>query len=371
MVGRKRDSIVVSVVVVVLILMSVATLGATDAYSLEATPGIDTPTRTVSTQVGEYQVSSFGHVDQGSSVEIEVTRPGDDDFQLYFYDKDGNHAQRPKRGYENGTFSFETGSLERGSYVVALYHNDDYQQIQPVVIDGYDFSVDAPSEVQFDESVSITIELTGDTTRPYYVDVAVMNDSVHRYTATRVDDRTYNVIINDLAPDDYRLYAGARGKEEVNGEDELLGISAVQPLTVQGDEQTTTTEPQTTTESTTTADSNGAGTETSGSTTSTNPTTTTPTTETTIPENTTTELPTSHSNTTPVTNSTTEQTTVVTATSNSTQATTTTNETAATTPIQPATTSPTDSTPTSTPGFTLVTTILALVGSLLLVSRRQ
>jgi hypothetical protein len=209
---RPRLRTVVLLTLVAALLLAAGPALASSEYTVESTTSIDTPSRTVTVQGNEYTVTSLGYRDVGETVPVEVTRPGSGRFTVHMYNGNGLTMDSVE-GDENGTHTLDqTTSLERGTYVLALNVDgeDGIQKIQPIVMSGYDFAVDAPQEVSEDERVSITIELTGETKLPNYVDVAVMNDSTHRYDAVRVDDRTYNVVIEDLDPDEYRLYAAAR-----------------------------------------------------------------------------------------------------------------------------------------------------------------
>jgi len=248
---RLRTVILLSLVAA--LLLAAGSAVASSGYTVESTTSIDTPSRTVTVQGNEYTVSSLGYRDVGDTIPVEVSRPGDGMFTVYLYNGDGSIMDSVD-GSENGTYTLDdTTSLERGTYVLVLEADGSRQTIQPVVMSGYDFAVDAPEEASENERVTVTIELTGDTERPNYVDIAVMNDSTHRYVTTKVGDRTYSVTFDDLAADEYEIYAAARSDEEVNGRDEVTGVSSVETLTITSSGETTT-EP-TTTESSSGGDS--------------------------------------------------------------------------------------------------------------------
>ncbi|WP_144905869.1 hypothetical protein [Halobellus captivus] len=237
---RSRFHIVCLLVLAAVLLLAAGAAVASSGYTLESETSIDTPSKTVSVQGETYTVSSLGYRDVGETLPVEVSRPGDSIFTVYLYNGDGQIMDSVRRT-ENGTYTLDdTTSLERGTYVLALTVDGSRQAVQPVVMSGYDFAVDAPSEVSEGERVTVTIELTGDTELPNYVDLAVMNDSTHRYVATKVDDRTYSVTFDDLAADEYEIYAATRGEDEVNGRDEVTGVSSVETLTISSNGETTT-----------------------------------------------------------------------------------------------------------------------------------
>jgi len=253
-----RLQTVVMLVLAAVLLLAAGSVTASSAYSVESETSIDTPPRTVTIQGTEYTVSSLGYRDVGETLPVEVTRPENRMYTIYLYNGDGQVIDSVRRS-ENGTYTLDdTTSLERGTYVLALNVGGEREAIQPVVLSGYDFAVEAPNQATEDERVTITVELVGNTSLPNYVDLAVMNDSTHRYIATKVGDRTYSVTIGDLAADEYKIYATARGEDEVNGRDEETGVSSVEELTISSTGETTT-------ESTTTEASGGGDSDLGGS----------------------------------------------------------------------------------------------------------
>lgn len=240
-----------ALVVLCSLLPGVAAADSTDGYSIEATTSIDTPQRTLTILGRDFNVSSLGRVDEGETVRAAVSRPGDGDFTVYLYSYGGERLATVE-GSQNGTYTLPgTDSLDPGTYLLALSIGGSFERVQPVVVSGYDFALEAPAEAPPDEPVSVDLTVTGDGPLPNYVEVVVMNDTLRRYTMAHiVDTRRYTVILDGLAPGTYRLYASAHNDSQV------AGVSSVQTLEV-GDpdrESTPTASP------TPTASGGGSGT---------------------------------------------------------------------------------------------------------------
>ncbi|MFA1611753.1 hypothetical protein [Halobellus rubicundus] len=226
----------------------VADENTTADYTIEATTSIDTPQRTLTIIGRDFNVSSLGRVKTGSVIRASVARPGNGDFRILLYSYDGERITTVE-GNENGTYTLDgTDSLDSGTYLLALSIDRSFEKVQPVVVSGYDFSVDAPADASPEESVSVDVQLTGDAPLPTYIELVVMNDSMHRYTmAHLVDTREYTVLVGDLQPGEYRLYASA------HNDSQIAGASSVQTLTIAESESESTPTPTTTSDEPTTA----------------------------------------------------------------------------------------------------------------------
>lgn len=225
--------------------LGLVTADSTAEYSVEATTSIDTPERTISVQGDDYEVSSIGKIGEGQMLRASVSRPGDDRFTVSLYNTD-QRIEDSVSEPDNGTYSFDTDSLDPGTYVLALDVDgiDGFQDIQPVVVSGHDFDVDAPETVSESDQISITAAVTDN---PQQVDVVLFNESWQRtVTADGPGDGEYNAVIDEnLAPGEYSFYLGVRGEESFNGERVLTGISSSHSVTVEGDTEPTTSAPTT------------------------------------------------------------------------------------------------------------------------------
>jgi hypothetical protein len=229
--------------VLVLVLAAGGVPAQSTNYEITAISGsIDTPERTVTVEGDTYTVSSVSRVSQGDDLSVTVDAPAGERYGVYLYDSERNIADT-KSQVGSGTASLST-NLEPGSYVAATYNEGTIEDVQPVVISGYSVSVDVPSSTTADEAVTATAQLdqTAADSPPEQVLITVWNDGSRReVTATQTSDGTYEASLDGLSAGEYEVYATAHGPEVVNGEQELLGMSDPQSLTVTEASTATTT----------------------------------------------------------------------------------------------------------------------------------
>ena len=334
-------------IVILVVSLGAPFVTAADAdYEIALDDTVETPPRTVTIEGDEHTVSAVGRATPGETLSVSVTAPSDSSYRVLLYDGDRRIVDS-KNANGEGTVRFDLSGYEPSSYMLAIYKDGDYKDVHPLVVEGYDVSVDAPSEAETDSEITVTVnaDKTEDVEDPHAVKVVVANnDQSIRATATKQSGSTYEATISldEMSASEANVYAVVQGDHSAFKDDrnELLGISDATGLVIY--EQTTTTNDP------------------SGSQTST-PTETTQqsTTET---RTTTTETPTT-STTTTTTSRTSSTTTTTTHDTTEATATTTTETTASViTPDNSTTTETTSSSESSIPGFRLQTALVALCG---------
>ena len=227
-----RSVVLASVLVLVLAAGGVPAQSTT--YEITAVSGsIDTPERTVTVEGDSYTVSSVSRVSQGDDLSVTVDAPSGERYSVYLYDSERNIADT-KSQTGSGTETLST-SLEPGSYVVATYNEGTIEDVQPVVITGYDVTIDVPSTATADETVTATVQVTrtaADTTPEEVLLTVWMDGSTREVAATQTDGGAYEASISGLSSGEYDVYATAHGPEEINDRQELMGISDPSTLTV-------------------------------------------------------------------------------------------------------------------------------------------
>ncbi|MFC4246061.1 MSCRAMM family adhesin SdrC [Natribaculum luteum] len=218
-----------TILALTLVLSACALTGvaASDEASLSVPGSIDTPTKTVSIEGTEYEVSSVAVREPGQSLPVDVSASDSTDFRVDLYNSD---EQRENSQYGTGSerVTFDTDALDPGTYLLMLQIDDDYVEIHPVVISGYDVETDHADEIEPDETLNATISVTptaadGD---PEGVELVVWNDETTiRESAEQTDDGTYEATVSDLEEGTYDVYAIAQGGDEIDGEHEILGVS--------------------------------------------------------------------------------------------------------------------------------------------------
>ncbi|MWV40013.1 hypothetical protein [Natrialba sp. INN-245] len=218
----------VVVVVVVGGIVGVSSVAFAGGYSLSMADSVETPEQTVSPGERTYEISSVGIVDQGDP--IHVTGTGTDR-TVELLNADGDLVATHDL---ESQMTFETSSLEPGSYVVAIdAPGVDYEDVYPVVVSAYDLETSHPSTADADEEIDIDVTVSQDASQAELgtVQVAVWNDDTVVHTdATHDSGDVYSATISTSELDvdtEYSVYAVAQGTEEVDliGEHELLGVS--------------------------------------------------------------------------------------------------------------------------------------------------
>ncbi len=235
--NRKSRSSVVAIFLSAVLLLSlscsVIVVASDGDDELTVSDVTETPTQDVTVEGDTYEISSLATNGQGQTLTVDVTVSEETRFDVFLY-----NTERESETTEIGTGSqqveFDTESISPGSYVLALYIDGNYVDVQPVVIEGYDVSISPPSEVEADEN-SIKIETTVTGTEledsPDNVEVAVWNDDIAvREDASHVEEDTYQATVSSAdfeEGESYNVYAVAQGEDEIEEEDEpeLLGVS--------------------------------------------------------------------------------------------------------------------------------------------------
>lgn len=211
--------------------------GGAGTYGLTATRDVDVPERTLTIEGDQFTVSSVSTLRAGDRLEADVQAPDDtEEYGVLLYDADRQIVQSTRSDLTGDrTVSFETDDLEPGSYLLAVDANG-VRAVHPVVVQGYDVTVDAPSTAEPGAELAVTVDLAPRAGNPPVdrVELAVLGeDVVDEATATRRDDGTYTATLT--APDregEFRLGAVARGTETVKGGNENVVVAVSQPATL-------------------------------------------------------------------------------------------------------------------------------------------
>ncbi|SDM92497.1 YtkA-like [Halogranum gelatinilyticum] len=262
-------------------------------YSLDVDGSLDTPDRTVTVEGQSFEISETARVHPGTPITVHTTGSTDE-----FYRINLRNNERELWDYRNTlsgteTSSFSTEEMPPGSYVVSLLDSDgNVVQIQPIVVSGYDVSISTEDTVTAGSETEFTVTLQTNQNAPQLdsVEVIVGDDgSTERLTATKTGGETYEATVTFDEAGDYRVFATAHGTDTYNGENELIGLSNINSVSVtsgsNGDggdvgststpTTATTTSSSTTTTATSTSPSSTTSSESTTTTTSSKTTTTT------------------------------------------------------------------------------------------------
>ncbi|MDJ1434295.1 hypothetical protein [Halostagnicola sp. A-GB9-2] len=231
---RSKIKVSLLIGIVLCALLCGVTLSSADKDpGISTTSVTETPTQYVTIEDTEYRISSLTEIKRGQSLSANVMVNDGAGFDVFLLNTD-EMSEATEPGTGSSEVVFDTETLEPGSYMLGLYIDQGYVDFQPVVISGYDISVESPTTIEADED-SIMIKTTVTETEleesPDNVEVAVWNDETAlREDASHVEGDTYEATISGSTFEEgesYNVYAVAQGDDEIDGEDEseLLAVS--------------------------------------------------------------------------------------------------------------------------------------------------
>lgn len=230
-----RPASILGVLVIVCVIASAAAV-AQSGYAISSTESTSVPERTFDLQGESHTVDSRISVAPGAAVSVDVAAP-DEVYRVYLYNGDQQIVDR-QRGDGDGSFTFDLSGYEPGSYAITAHsrETDQHEAVMPVLVEGYDVTVDGPSSVSADESFDVTITMSegaasGD---PASVSAVLASDGdEHTVTASGGDgEYTASVAAEDLDAGEYNVYGVVQGTDEAFDRDELLGLAEGSSLTV-------------------------------------------------------------------------------------------------------------------------------------------
>jgi len=244
--------IAVGAVLLCVLLLATGATGAVDR-SLDIQGGTDLPTQTYDTKWGEYDIDSVARVDVGDTITVDSIVPDGEYHEIRVVNSDEKQV-RYDAGRGNSTYDVDLGTLEYGTYAVALANGTDTAyDVEPLLIRGYEVSVDAPDSTNAD-SIDVSVSLSAAVSNPESpseVTVTMGNDSTTvTATTSSTGSRSYEATLSTgaFAPGEYAVYATVEGSDSAFGHDERIGVSDTSTVTLTGE---TTSTPTSTPEPTT------------------------------------------------------------------------------------------------------------------------
>lgn len=232
--GRPRW-LVIAVAVTVLV---VAALGgpanADDAFDITVSDAVDLPPRTVTFQGQTFTVSGTLRTDPGTPHDVEVDAP-DVVYRVYVYNSDQQIVES-RRGDGPSSFTFDFDGYVPGSYALVVNYDGVFEDVFPVVVEGYTVAHDAPDAAESGDSIEVTVDVTETVADepPAAVTVIVADaDMSVRTRADRTGDTyTATVSLAEVDAGTYTIWAVAQGNETAFGHQTVLGMSTPDTLDV-------------------------------------------------------------------------------------------------------------------------------------------
>jgi hypothetical protein len=218
-------------------LLCTATAGiavADSEYDFRAENAIDTPEYSPTGLTAN--ADHIGVFEQDETIEATITGP-DNSYQVGLFDSDNKEIVN-KETDKSITFDSDTYSLEPGSYVLRIT-DPIVDEVVPIVISGYDLSVDLATSADNNElTISTTTTETALSGPPEGVEAVMWNDAdQNRVELTKQSESSSTteyettVSYSELEGGSYEVYVVATGENEMySGNNELLGVS--EPVSV-------------------------------------------------------------------------------------------------------------------------------------------
>ena len=225
----------------------IAPVVAASEYDIQIDDSTDIPPRTIEDPpvlVGDsYEIDAFAVRDRGEELTLDITIPDDaessvGDTEVELYNSDQNLVDAVATDSDGeAAFSGDQMDLEPGTYSLALV-DEITEAIHPVVVSGYDISVENPTDVEEDNEITVegTVTPTEADGDPEEVNVVIWNDDDDkRVELTKDDDETYteDVSLSGLEPGEYNIYVTAHGEDEFRGEKEVMGLGEGEDITIE------------------------------------------------------------------------------------------------------------------------------------------
>ena len=206
-------------------------------YSISVPGSVDTPQRTFTIEETEYQVSEIASIAPGDKLPVDVTAPKGEIYDVSLYNAE-KQIQNVKQGEGSERVTLATTGLSSGTYLLAIYKNDQYKSIYPVVLSKYTVSLDVPSTAQQGETVDVEISTSGSERTPSKVNVVLAGTELNkRSSAVEQSNGEYvaTVSLDSVPEGTYSVYASAHGDKEIDGEKEVLGLSDSASIRIQSE----------------------------------------------------------------------------------------------------------------------------------------
>jgi hypothetical protein len=199
-----------------------------ESFGLSVANSVETPERTITHDVlGKHTFNAVGVTTPGDPLSVTVTAPSGETHFLDLYNgRDRVDTIRIDNGSE--TVSIQTDELAPGSYFLRILSDGNTEVVYPVVIEGYDISVEQTKNASTDElEVSATVTPTASTGTPESVETVVWNDETEKQETLNSktgDSYAGTVSLSTFGDGSYQVYVAAVGEETIYDRNEILAI---------------------------------------------------------------------------------------------------------------------------------------------------
>lgn len=225
-----------AVLLALLVLASGIAVGATataqPTASITAADAQPIPEQQLTIEGATFTPATVSVHDPGDTLSVDITVSNDALYRVPIYNTQEQIVTQERRS-SDATLEFDLGGYTAGTYMVTVVQDGTYLALHPLLVRGYDVSVDAPASAPADGTVTIDAsvrKLRGETLE--YVEVVVTDGDQRVRTRMSGNDGEYSATVDltDLEPGSYEVYATIRGSTDAYGEAEFLGVNEGVPL---------------------------------------------------------------------------------------------------------------------------------------------
>jgi len=197
-----------------------AVSAAVDGYSISDDSAIETPTQTVEYEGQTYTIDSVTRITAGESVTLTTGVPAGATYNINLRGPENQLiSSERKTGAGSHTFSY-FGSGEAGTYAATIDDDGSTVAVHPIVIAGYDISLERPDTLETGGEVTISATVTERSVAKHSsldrVEVVVGNDDVEiQKPLTRTSGKKYET---DTATDGSGDPGGTGGDGTTDGQ---------------------------------------------------------------------------------------------------------------------------------------------------------
>lgn len=231
---RFRRYLLLGLLVATILLASGAIAGSANSHvTLTVDDSTPVSTDTVDFEGETYEIDAITVRDPGDDFTAQVTLPDEEftdiAFLLYNSDQQIEASERINRPGTEETATFEMDSFAPGTYMLNVELEGATERMQPIVIAGYDVTVDHTEAATREDNLEVTADVTPTSlsASPAGVEVVVWNDTHSQtFEMTHSGDETYtsSIALDQFNTGEYTVNVAALGDETFRGQQEVLAL---------------------------------------------------------------------------------------------------------------------------------------------------
>lgn len=231
---RPPNALFFCLLTIVLVLsIGTAAISADSHVTLTIEESTAVPSENIEFEGDEYLIDAIAVRNQGETLTARVTLPDEEytsvGFLLYNSNQQIEQSKKIRYPGTKESVSFDTDAYPPGTYMLNVELEGATEKIHPVVVPGYDITVDHAASASREDDLKISADVTQTalSSPPASVEVAVWNDThTQTFELTRNSDTTYSttVSLDQFSNGEYMVNVAALGNDTFRGQQEILAL---------------------------------------------------------------------------------------------------------------------------------------------------